>query len=134
MKLIKIKIMNRVIKYYYSTPVYFADLANNPIAEKTVVSHIRQGKRYTMAMIYDDDSQTISFGLATCMPSDNFCKKVGREIAERNAIEKPFHVIKNFSGRRNDYADEAIQICLDKERTLHKKDYPWIFNEECFID
>ena len=126
-------IMSRVVKYYYSTPVHFADLANNPLKEKTVVSHIRQSKRFTMAMIYDDESSTIKFGLAICMPVDNFDKKIGRTIAEKNAIENPFHVIQNFSGRRNDYADEAMGICLAKEQELLIKDYPWIFNEENFI-
>lgn len=125
--------MSRVVKYYYSTPVHFADLANNPLKETTVVSHIRQGKRFTMAMIYDDESSTIRFGLAICMPADNFDKKIGRTIAEKNAIENPFHVIQNFSGRRNDYADEAMGICLAKEQELLIKDYPWIFNEENFI-
>lgn len=125
--------MSRVVKYYYSSPVYFADLANNPINDKTVVGHMRQAKRFTMAIVYDDDSHTIKFGLSICMPNDNFNKKIGREIAERNAESNPFHVITNFSGRRNDYADDAIQICLDKEISLLKKDYPWIFNEENFI-
>lgn len=125
--------MSRVVKYYYSTPVHFADLANNPLKEQTVVSHIRQGKRFTMAMIYDDESSTIKFGLAICMPVDNFDKKIGRTIAEKNAIENPFHIIQNFSGRRNDYADEAMEICLAKEQELLIKDYPWIFNEENFI-
>ena len=88
--------MSRVVKYYYSTPVYFADLANNPLKDKTVVSHIRYGKRFTMAMIYDDDSSTIKFGIATCMPVDNFDKKIGRTIAEKNAMENPFHIIEIF--------------------------------------
>lgn len=126
--------MSKVIKYYYSTPVHFADLANNPLNDKTVVSHIRQSKRFTMAMIYDDESATIRFGLATCMPIDNFDKRIGREIAEKNAINNPFHIIKNFSGRRNDYADMAMDICLAKETELLKKDYPWIFNENNYLD
>lgn len=125
--------MSRVVKYYYSSPVYLADLANNPLMDKAVVSHIRQAKRFTMAIVYDDDSQTIKFGLSICMPNDNFNKKIGREIAERNAESCPFHIITNFSGRRNDYADQAIQICIDKETALLKKDYPWIFNEENYI-
>ena len=68
--------MSRVVKYYYSSPVYLADLANNPFMEKAVVSHIRKAKRFTMAMVYDDDSQTIKFGLSICMPNDNFNKKI----------------------------------------------------------
>ena len=125
-------IMSRVVKYYYSTPIYFADIANTPTG-KTAVGRLRQAKRFTMAMVYDDDSQTIKFGLSVCMPNDNFNKKIGREIAERNAENCPFHVITNFSGRRNDYADQAMQICVDKEHHLLKREYPWIFNEDNFI-
>jgi hypothetical protein len=127
-------IMSRVVKYYYSTPVYFADLANNPLKDKIVVNHIRHGKRFTMAMIYDDETSSIRFGIATCMPVDNFDKKIGRTIAEKNAMEKPFHIITDFTGRRNDFADRAMEICISKEKELLMRDYPWIFNENNFID
>ena len=77
--------MSKYVKYYYSDPVHFGDLAYNPVLDKTVVSKIRFGKRYTMAIVYDDDSQTIKFGLATCMPVDNFDKKKFN-IVEYNTI------------------------------------------------
>lgn len=126
--------MSKYVKYYYSDPVHFGDLAYNPVLDKTVVSKIRLGKRFTMAMIYDDDSQTIKFGCATCMPADNFDKKIGRAIAEKNAEEKPFHVITGFNGKRNDYADRAMEICVAYEKKLLKHSYPTIFNENYFID
>ena len=102
---------------------------------KPIELNVENRNQYlNMRMIYDDDSSSIRFGIATCMPVDNFDKKIGRAIAEKNAMENPFHIIENFSGRRNDYADEAMGICLAKEQELLMRDYPWIFNEENFID
>lgn len=126
--------MSKVVKYYYSRPVYKATIAMNPIVDKTVISNVRQGKRYTIAVVYDDENKIIKFGLATCLPVDNFCKATGREIAERNAIEKPFHTITDFSGRRNDYADEVMDIIKETELKLLKRNNPNLFNPDCFIN
>lgn len=126
--------MSKVVKYYYSSPVYKATIMNNPILNKTVVSKVRHEKRYTMAAVFDDVEKTIKFGLSICMPQDNFCKAIGRQIAEKNAIEKPFHIIEGFSGRRNDYADEVMQIMVDKEARLLKHNNPNLFNPKYFTD
>lgn len=126
--------MSKVVKYYYSSPVIKATIAVNPILSKTVIGKPYQSKRYTIAAVFNDESCTIKFGLATCQPVDNFCKKTGRKIAEENAEEKPFHVIENFSGRRNDYADEVMKVMLEKEHKLLKRDNPNLFNPEYFID
>lgn len=126
--------MSKVVKYYYSSPVVKATIAINPILNKTVIGKVYQGRRYTIAAVFDDEDKTIKFGLAICQPVDNFCKAVGREIAEKNAIENPFHVIENFSGRRNDYADEVMQIMTEKEFKLIKRDNPNLFNSEYFVN
>lgn len=125
--------MSKVVKYYYSSPVMKGTITINPILNKTVINQVRQGKRYTIAAVFDDEDKTIKFGLATCLPIDNFCKATGRAIAEKNAIEKPFHVINDFNGYRNDYADEVMEIMITKESKLLKKDNPGIFNPEYFI-
>lgn len=125
--------MSKVVKYYYSSPVMKGTITINPILNKTVINQVRQGKRYTIAAVFDDEDKTIKFGLATCLPIDNFCKATGRVIAEKNAIEKPFHVINDFNGYRNDYADEVMEIMITKESKLLKKDNPGIFNPEYFI-
>ena len=126
--------MSIVVKYFYSSPVIKGTIAVNPILNKTVISNVHQSKRYTIAAVFDDENNTIKFGLATCQPVDNFCKATGRQIAERNAIEKPFYVIENFNGRRNDYADEVMEIMLEKESKLLKRDNPNLFNPEYFIN
>lgn len=126
--------MSKVVKYYYSSPVVKASIAINPILNKTVISKIHQGKRYTMAAVYDDETHTIKFGLAVCQPVDNFCKAIGRLVAERKANTSPFYVINDFNGRRNDYADEVMKIMTSKEIELMKRDNPNLFNSECFVN
>lgn len=126
--------MSKVVKYYYSSPVVKATIAINPILNKTVISKVRQSKRYTMAAVYNDETKTIKFGLAICQEIDNFCKAIGRSIAEHRAETNPFYVIKDFNGIRNDYADKVMRIITEKEIELMKRDNPNLFNAECFIN
>lgn len=126
--------MSRVVKYYYSAPVYQGTVSVNPIIEKTVIYDVKPCLRYTIAAVYDDNSHTIKFGLAVCQPVDNFNKAIGRKIAERNALENPFHVIENFGGRRNDYADEVMSIMIEKEKNLLKRHNPKLFNSNYFVE
>lgn len=126
--------MNNVVKYYYSEPNFAEKMVYNPYANVISVIESKPLRRYTMAVVYDEDDSTIKFGLAICMPNDNFCKKVGQEIAKRNAMEKPFYTINDFNGRRNDYADDVMQIFKEKEQALYKKHYPQIFNPDNFLN
>lgn len=126
--------MSKVVKYYYSSPVIKATITINPILNKTVIGKVYQGRRYTIAAVFNDEDNTIKFGLATCQPTDNFCKATGRQIAEKNAIEKPFHIIENFTGCRNDYADEVMRIMTEKEFKLLKRGNPNLFNPEYFVN
>jgi hypothetical protein len=126
--------MSKVVKYYYSRPIVEGTICVNHFNDKVVVFNPRNRRRYTIAAIYDDDAKTIKFGLAICQPVDNFCKATGRAIAEKNAQEKPFHVIEGFNGRRNDYADEVMTIMIRKEQKLLKKDNPNLFNPKNFIE
>lgn len=126
--------MSKVVKYFYTSPVMKGTVAYNPILGKTIVAGTRLSRRYTIAAVYDDDNKTIKFGLSVCLPQDNFCKATGRKISEKNALEKPFHVIEGFNGRRNEYADEVMEIFLKTERKLLKRESPNIFNPKYFID
>ena len=121
----------KTVKYYYTTPlitfsgIYLKDYPQAVIAE----SKIKPGIRYTFAAVYDEDSKTIKFGMAKCNPEDKFVKAIGREIAEKHAETNPFYVIENFSGIRNDYADEVMEVMLKQEAKLLKRDYPGCFND-----
>lgn len=119
----------KTVKYYYSKPLLFFNGCWNISTDDTVMSpkpHF--GKRYTMAIVYDDVAHEIRFGLAICMPNDNFCKATGRKIASENAEKKPFFRISKFNGKRNDYVDEVMQVIEKKERTLLKKECPFLYN------
>lgn len=122
-----------MIKYYYSKPIEFFTCVHNSVLEKVIVGKRVLGKRYTFAAFYDDDSKSIKFGKSVCSPNDNFCKKTGREIAAMNAKNNPFYVIENFNGIRNDYADEVMEIFIETEKELLKKEYPFMFNQENFV-
>lgn len=125
--------MNNVIKYYYSKPLFETTMTTNPYNDQIVLMNEKPLRRYTMAVIYDDSDSTIKFGLSICMPNDNFNKSVGQTLAVMNAKNKPFYVINNFNGRRNDYADQVMGILKDKERNLLRKHYPQLFNEKNYM-
>lgn len=120
--------MSKVVKYFYTSPIYKLETAGCKHLNKMAAYNLRMGKRYTFAAIYDDESKTIKFGKACCQSVDNFCKKIGREIATANAESKPWHIIENFEGRRNDYADEVMRVMIDEEIKLLRKDNPQLFN------
>lgn len=122
--------MSKVIKYFYTSLIYKLEAASCKHLNKMVAYNMRMGKRYTFAAIYDDEDKTIKFGKACCQAVDNFCKKVGREIATKNAETNPWYVINEFKGRRNDYADEVKRIMIDEEVKLLKKDNPQLFNSK----
>lgn len=120
--------MSKVVKYFYTSPVLKMESMGCKHLNRAVAYNLRFGKRYTFAAVYDDEDGTIKFGKACCQVIDNFCKKTGRAIAEKNAIDKPWHVIEDFTGRRNDFADEVMRIMIDEEIRLLKKDNPQLFN------
>ena len=117
-----------VVKYYYSKPIYVGTYIVNSYDCTTAFTNKHQGRRYTMAAIFDDVKHEIRIGLAICQPNDNFSKRIGREIAYKNALIKPFHIIVNFTGRRNDYAEEIRNIMITKERKLQYREFPQLFN------
>ena len=56
---------------------------------KTSFRYFRDGQNrplVTECVIYDDQDQPLSGGLAICSPRDNPCKAVGRNIALRRAF------------------------------------------------
>lgn len=92
--------MSKVVKFYYTRPLSFLEVAIVPIRETVAVPQqkTRMSERYTIAAIYDEEAKTIKFGLATCVPADPFVKKIGREIAEKRAETEPFFEVKDFDG------------------------------------
>ncbi len=120
--------MSKVAKFYHTQPE-FVSCAFNPIFNRVFTRKVKISTHYTFAAVYDDESQQIRFGMAKCNVKDNFCKAIEREIATRNADDRPFYVINNFNGRRNDYADQVMKIMKDTEVKCLKREYPAFFNE-----
>lgn len=95
--------MNKV-KFFYTGDVYkFELLTNEDCSHSKLKQNPIRGKKYTIAVVYDDVEHTIKFGLASCLPSDNFVKRIGRAIAEKNAYNNPIFKITNFNGKRSEY-------------------------------
>lgn len=114
--------MSLITKFYYSRPIFTGRFVTD-VNTNVKIKSMRPLRRYTMAAVYDDSTHTIKLGYACCQPCDNFCKKIGRTLAYEHALHNPFYVITNFSGRRNDYADEVLKIMIDKETSLRKSEH-----------
>lgn len=50
------------------------------------------GRRFTIAA-KKIDANTVQFGLAICNQRDNFCRKIGRRIAEGRAVVRPVQIL-----------------------------------------
>ena len=105
--------MSKVVKFYYTRPLSFLEVAIVPIRETVAVPQqkTRMSERYTIAAIYDEEAKTIKFGLATCVPADPFVKKIGREIAEKRA------------GTFADFRRLVIEVGTNKEEELLYRKY-----------
>lgn len=83
-------------RFYYPTPVLFVDGVIFPHVDDTIpLIKKNYGKRYTMVSVYNDEDDSIRFGVATCCPEDKFEKAIGRKIALEKAESDPFLIINN---------------------------------------
>ena len=111
-----------VIKYYYTRPMKI--YSGMVIGGQCIPARkAKNCKRFTFAIVFDDESETIKFGMATCNENDNFSKKIGREISLQRAKSEPIHVITGFKGIRNEFADEVMEFLVDLETKLILKNY-----------
>lgn len=117
--------MSKVVKFYYTRPLSFLEVAIVPIRETVAVPQqkTRMSEQYTIAAVYDEEAKTIKFGLATCVPTDHFVKKIGREIAEKRAETEPFFEVKDFDGTFADFRHLVIEVGTNKEEELLYRKY-----------
>lgn len=117
--------MSKVIKFYYTRPISFLQVAVIPIRETVAVPAQKTclGERHTIAAVYDEEAKTIKFGLATCNPIDHFVKETGRTLAQKRAEESPFFEITDFEGTFNDFRRIVIEVGTNKEEELLYRKY-----------
>lgn len=117
------------IRFYYSRPMYTVSvvaLSNHRgefLPEKVVAfskSSMKEVPRMTICAILDLDRWTMSFGVARCNPADNFCRKIGREVALKNARENPIFVA---TPPTKDVGIWRMEMCQRIEDSLSKTSY-----------
>lgn len=108
-------------RFYYPKPVEFIDGVVFPDTDNIIINPKKTyGKRYTMVSVYNDENDSIRFGVATCCPEDKFKKAIGRKIALEKADSEPFLIIDNATKemeRTGLTFSELVMKCL-KRHTL----------------
>lgn len=116
-----------VVKYYYTKPIYLYRGAFLHIDGNREVSipkqKFKEGKRMTMAAIWNEDTGEIRFGIAVCHESDRFVKKIGQQLAEKSARENPVMIISHFSGEFKDFLNLVRHNGHMEERRFYNKYY-----------
>lgn len=88
------------VRYYYSQPMYKVNtivLSNHrgEFDPKKIIAYSKSSMveipRLTVCAVLDTCTNMMSFGIARCNPSDNFCRATGRAVALKNAQETPIH-------------------------------------------
>lgn len=84
-------------RFYYGDDLSIADLEVIILNEKFVASgntkHRKKLPRVTICGIYDDEEQTMAFGVTKCSEKDIFVKSIGRNLALKRAEESPYRVV-----------------------------------------
>lgn len=95
------------VKYYYTNATQLRRLPvlTNDSGEVLFIfdkkpAIVEKLPRVTVASVYDTETNVLAFGYAVCSPKDQFCKKTGREIAYKRALEKPYKQLVGFKRTR----------------------------------
>lgn len=75
--------------------------------------HRNQGyeKKATFAGVINSEDNQLRIGLSVCSSKDNFCKKIGRLIAEGRAGKKPVTIINLEGVSPKEYCDKFVEYC-----------------------
>lgn len=85
-------------RFYHSKPEYLYEILNNP--------------RVTICGIYDEEKEIMSFGISVCSTKDQFIKRIGREIAQNRAENKPYMKI---TSSKKDIGSTFIKFAIALE-------------------
>lgn len=71
--------------------------------------------RVTVCGLFDEKTNSVSFGVARCSAKDRFTKRVGRDLALKRAKENPYVVVKLSSNKKpkDIFFETAQQIETD---------------------
>lgn len=121
-----------VVKYYYTKPIFIFKGAFIRIDGRDEVSipkqKYKEGKRMTMAAIWDEDTNQVRFGISVCHETDRFEKKIGQQLAEKCARENPIMIVSHFSGNFKDYLNLVRHMGHMEERRFYNKYYRNLIN------
>ena len=119
--------MKETVKYYYTKPILFFKGAFLQIDgyQKTAFppQKFKEGKRMTMAAIWNEDTGEVRFGISVCHEHDKFVKKIGQQLAEKQARENPIMIVSHFSGNFKDYLNLVRHTGHMEERRFFRKYY-----------
>lgn len=86
----------KTVKYYYSKAIHVRyvpcitdDQGEVVFLLERNVAPAKRLPRVTVASVYDNEKNSMSFGVAICSPKDVFKKSEGRKLAYQRAIESP---------------------------------------------
>lgn len=105
------------VRYYYSVPTYTVNVEvvddhRGGFDVSKIISMcestVKRVPRITVCSILNTETNVMSFGIARCNPSDNFCRRIGREVAYKNAKHCPVHV---DTAPNKDIGKWRVEIC-----------------------
>ena len=80
-------------RFYYSTPEFKAQVLLTQENGENVIyplpGKLESLPRITICGLLDTETNILSFGAAVCSANDQFEKRIGRELSEKRALEKP---------------------------------------------
>lgn len=84
-------------RYYYGPDISIKTVDmlavnDNLLCEQRIIK-TKHFPRITICGIYDDETETLSFGAAICSPKDRFVKSIGRDLAFKRANEEPCKIV-----------------------------------------
>lgn len=116
-------------RFYYSTPSFETTviITTDDNGEITVRpksgAKLTSRPRMTICGILDTDTNTMSFGVSLCSAKDKFVRKVGKQLSEERAINKP---ILQIAVTKENTSKMFIQSVLMIESNLDVSKYLYV--------
>jgi len=120
-------------RFYYGEELIVSNLEVLINKEKNIVGtgavSGRKGfPRISICGIYDNETNTMSFGVARCSRNDTFVKAIGRDLSRKRAMENPFRVVSIHPAQK--ISEVFMTHALDIENRVMMMEYPIKIVEE----